>query len=154
MVALLKESPRTANEIARIVGSHHFTVYKALMRLIISNKPIRVKKIGRYEIFWYDFYGQHMKKVAKELYGDTLSEEDLILIDLLNKEAFDEHSSVPIKDYKYDLITKHAEEKRVIVKDNRVYLTDIGKEIAEGLKDIWKTSNLEKPPLIAQSKKT
>ncbi|MCD6485429.1 MAG: hypothetical protein J7L47_10015 [Candidatus Odinarchaeota archaeon] len=141
LLDLLKEAPRTANEIAKIVGSHHFTVYKALMRLMLKDKPIRVKKIGRYEIFWYDFFGLHMKRVAKEMYGDSLTEADLILVDLLEKKAFNKESSVPIENYNPELISGHIKEKRVTSEDGRVYLTEIGRKIAEGLKEIWKSKN-------------
>ena len=139
LISLLKEAPRTANEIARIVGSHHFTVYKALMRLILENKPIRVKKIGRYEIFWYDFFGNHMRKVAKNMYGDTLDESDLILITLFDNKAFDEASAVSIHQFKENLLKALEKEKRIVIIGNKVYLTKIGKDIARGLKDIWLT---------------
>jgi len=147
LICLLQEAPRTANEIARIVGSHHFTVYKALMKLIVSGKPIRMKKIGRYEIFWYDFFDIRMKKIARELYGDTLTEEDFILIDLLEKNALNSESAVSIENYSKEYIKKHADEKRVVIEGNRVYLTEIGKKIAMGLKDVWgkkKKVNLQK----------
>lgn len=137
LISLLQEAPRTANEIAKIVGSHHFTVYKALMKLIISGKPIRVKNIGRYEIFWYDFFGIRMKKIAKKLYGNTLSEEDYTLIFLFDNNAFDLESAIPIDPSFKKYITKHAEEKRVIIADDKVYLTPLGKKIASGLKTIW-----------------
>lgn len=86
-----------------------------------------------------------MRGIAKMMYGDTLTVEDLILVDLLEKNAIDAESAVPVKEYSMHLLEKHAKEKRVvIIEGEKVYLTEIGRRIAIGLRDIWLKSEKEK----------
>jgi len=138
LVAFVKEEPRTATELANILGINHVSVNKRLMKLIIAEK-IKMKKIGRYKIFWYDFYSEFMKNVAKSMFGEELSREDLVLVNLLDRDATSPDSAIPIREIgDKDVFKRHVEERRVsLTDDGKVYLTKIGVLIARGLKDIW-----------------
>ncbi|MCD6514309.1 MAG: hypothetical protein J7L07_05235 [Candidatus Odinarchaeota archaeon] len=138
-MALVKEEPRTATELANILGINHVSVNKRLMKLVIAGERIKMKKIGRYEIFWYDFYSEFMKNVAKNMFGEKLSKEDLVLVNLLDRDATSPDSAIPIREIgDKDIFKRHIEEKRVVLTDDgKVYLTEIGVLIARGLKDIW-----------------
>jgi len=143
LVAFVKEEPRTATELANILGINHVSVNKRLMKLIIAGEKIKMKKIGRYEIFWYDFYSEFMKNVAKSMFGEKLSREDLVLVNLLDRDATSPDSAIPIREIgDKDVFKRHVEEKRVVLTDDsKVYLTKIGVLVAKGLKEIWMDKN-------------
>ncbi|MGQ4834515.1 MAG: hypothetical protein ACP6IS_11560 [Candidatus Asgardarchaeia archaeon] len=143
LVALIKEEPRTATELAKVLGVNNVSVYKRLMKLIIAGERIKMKKIGRYEIFWYDFYSEFMKNVAKNMFGENLSSEDLVLVKLLVRNATSPESAIPIEEIgDKDIFKRHIDEKRVaLTEDGKVYLTKIGVLVAKGLKDIWIDKN-------------
>ena len=143
LVALIKEEPRTATELAKVLGVNNVNVHKRLMKLIIAGEKIKMKKIGRYEIFWYDFYSEFMKNVAKSMFGEELSREDHVLVNLLDRDATSPDSAIPIREIgDKDIFKRHIEEKRVsLTDDGKVYLTKIGVLVAKGLKEIWMDKN-------------
>ena len=52
VLAVLTDEPCTPNEIAEKVELNQKTVQTVLLELLNENKQIRMKKIGRYRIFW------------------------------------------------------------------------------------------------------
>lgn len=58
----LSDEPTTPNEIAAKVGLNQKTAQTVLLELVRENKDIRVKKIGRYRIFWKVNAGKRDKK--------------------------------------------------------------------------------------------
>lgn len=52
VLAALTEEPCTPNEIAEKVNLNQKTAQTVLLELLNENKQIRMKKIGRYRIFW------------------------------------------------------------------------------------------------------
>ena len=111
LVALIKEEPRTATELAKVLGVNNVNVHKRLMKLIIAGEKIKMKKIGRYEIFWYDFYSEFMKNVAKSMFGEELSREDHVLVNLLDRDATSPDSAIPIGEIDdKDIFKRHIEE--------------------------------------------
>ncbi len=49
--ALISE-PQTPNEIAKSIKLNQKTVQMALFQLINEKKDVRMKKVGRYRLFW------------------------------------------------------------------------------------------------------
>ncbi len=49
---LKKTEPLTPTEIAELVNLNHKTVQSILLDLIATKKDVKMKKIGRYRLFW------------------------------------------------------------------------------------------------------
>ncbi|KPV62397.1 MAG: hypothetical protein AOA65_1848 [Candidatus Bathyarchaeota archaeon BA1] len=134
---LIEEEPRTATELSRMLGSHHFTIAKLLSRLMMENPSIKSKKVGRYEIFW-------IKREPLEGYVSYVRETTSItprinvLVSLYNKKAFDPEKAASAEDFSEEerkIIDELAAKQRVIVTTRgHIYLTELGRGIAEGAK--------------------
>jgi len=49
----LKETePQTPSEISKKIGIHEKTVQTILLELLSTNDKVKMKKIGRYRLFW------------------------------------------------------------------------------------------------------
>jgi DNA-binding IclR family transcriptional regulator len=49
----LKETePQTPSEISKKIGIHEKTVQTILLELLSTNDTVKMKKIGRYRLFW------------------------------------------------------------------------------------------------------
>mgnify|MGYP000226892092 CR=1 FL=1 len=53
VIDMLKQEPRTANELAHKLKIHHHTAKRLLLELALKNKSITSKKVGRYKIWWW-----------------------------------------------------------------------------------------------------
>lgn len=145
ILSLLEEEPSTPTELARILGSHHFTIAKLLSRLMMENPVIKSKKVGRYEIFWIkteplEEYINYVRETT------PLTARIKVLVALYNKRAFDPEGAVSTKVFSEEerkLIDELTAKQRVIVTTGgQVYLTELGKGIAEGAKLAHKIHDL------------
>lgn len=50
--ALKKTEPQTPNDIAKVLGLNQKTVQNILLELALTRDDVKMKKIGRYRLFW------------------------------------------------------------------------------------------------------
>jgi predicted ArsR family transcriptional regulator len=50
--ALKNSEPQTPYEIAKTLGINQKTAQSVLLEMVLTRKNVRLKKIGRYRIFW------------------------------------------------------------------------------------------------------
>ena len=137
ILELLKEEPYTPTELSRIVNAHHLTVSRLLSRLMLKNPRIKCKRIGRYEIYWVkeDRLEEYIEYVRGNV---SLTPRVKVLVFLLNKGGLSREAAVPLSEFSDEersIIDGLAGEGRVVATTGGcVYLTEIGRLIAEGVK--------------------
>jgi len=140
---LLREEPYTPSELASRLNMHHFTVEKILRSLASSNPEIRCKSIGRYKLFWIKREEpEEIANFIKHLHPEP-SAKLKILINLQKSKAINRENAVSLKAFSENelkLLDELASKQRVIITPyGFAYLTELGREIAEGAAKLYKS---------------
>lgn len=128
--------PRTPTELARIFDKHHYTMEKRVRSLKEENPTVRSKKVGRSTIYWVEEL-EPLEEMRELIMGsiDWTPREDL-LVRLIEAEADGPEAAVKreeIPEREGEYLDELINGRRIVLtSDGRVYLTDLGREIAEG----------------------
>lgn len=140
---LLREEPYTPSELASVLKMHHFTVEKILATLASSRPEIRCKSIGRYKLFWIK--REEPEEIAdfiKHLHPEP-SAKLKILIKLLRSKSINRENPTPLKAFnesELKLLDELASKQRLVITPyGSTYLTELGREIAEGAVKLYRS---------------
>lgn len=134
MIRKLTKEPYTATELARIFGKHHYTMERYMEQLRERDKRIRAKTIGRATVYWAsDEALDDYIEFIKEMVGEP-KPKDRIYLRLLDLTAFSPKTAVSVniigdKKLLDELIVSG---RIVLTSGGKIYLTELGRKIAEG----------------------
>jgi hypothetical protein len=143
VIKRLSKEPCTATELARLFKKHHYTMERYMEGLKARDRRLRTKTIGRATVYWvaeepFEEYIEFIKEMAGEL-----EPRDTIFLRLLESRAFSPETSVSVgmlKDRKEHLDELITSGRIVLTSKGKIYLTELGRKIAEGMALIYEKS--------------
>ena len=155
-ISLLLDTPRTINELSKKMHKHPDNIKKELRQISRKYpKIIRYKRICKAKVFWIDFIkfmeisdvnlsdlpDPLIRFIIRKEIG-KLPQRIEFYVFLLKKGILNERLAIKIEDVPKDYqkyIKKAGEMDHIIVRNRKVFLTEIGEGIAEGAVDVYES---------------
>jgi len=135
IIKKISKEPYTPTELARLFGKHHYTMEEYMRRLRERDPRVKVKTIGRATIYWAaEESFEELRDYVKETVGKK-THRDTILLKLLEAGAFSPKIAIDAKLFggmKAELSDLVVAQRVILTPNGKVYLTELGKGIAEG----------------------
>ena len=140
IIKRISKEPYTATELARLFKKHHYTMEKYMEGLKARDRRLKTKTIGRATVYWvaeepFEEYIEFIKEMA----GD-IEPRDTIFLELLESRAFSPETSLSVntfKDRKEHLDELITSGRIILTSKGKIYLTELGRKIAEGMALIY-----------------
>lgn len=136
------ETPLTLTELQKKLSTHFNTIKKHLEYITFVQSMPKLTITGGKNRMEVSTEKSEIsdREFLREMIGSEMPPRIELLILLLDVKAFTPHSGIPISEFSENelrILKRQKKTERVRIENNKVYLTDLGKTIAQSSKEYY-----------------